>query len=441
MTDLTPERLPPQNLGAERAVLGSMLRNNDCIGEVSLLLTAQSFYLDANRKIYQAILDAHGDAGRPVDLVLLHDELHHRGQLDDIGRAAYLAELWDSAPTAANVLYYARLVRDRAMVREIIRASTETLRDAYEQNQPAEELLADAERRVLSIGELGTEGQTYTDAEILAECLMRIDSRRQKDGRLSGLSTGFDDLDGLLAGWQESELVIVAARPSVGKTAIGLTFAANVVFQLGRPVFIASMEQSRHELMERLLCAQAQVDSHRIRRGCQRPEEDDRLADAAQGIARGLLHIDDRAGQSMLRIAANARRLKRKYGIALVVVDYLQLIEPENRRDPRHEQVGQISRRLKGLARDLRMPVLALAQLNRESENRAGQRPRLSDLRESGSIEADADTVILLHRPRDNDERLDLLIEKQRNGPTGEVSLYFRRDLMRFEEAVAVPFR
>jgi replicative DNA helicase len=410
-----------------------MLRDNACIADVSLQLTADSFYLDAHRKVFTAILDLHGAGGRPVDLVLLGEELIRRGQLEDVGRPDYIAELWDAAPTAANAIYYARVIRDKALLRSLIHANTEILRDAYDQVGPAEELLEAAEQRILGLGELGSEGQTYVDREVLLETLKRIDARTSKERRLSGLSTGFADLDELTAGLQDSELVVLAARPSVGKTALGLAIAAHATLIMQRPVFFVSLEQSRVELMERLLCSQARVDGHRLRRGCLNEEEQDRLAAATQDVAKGLLHIDDRAVQSMLRIAANARRLKRKHGIGLVVVDYLQLVEPENRREPRHEQVGQISRRLKSLARDLRVPVLALAQLNREVENRASQRPRLSDLRESGSIEADADTVILLHRPKDDADQLDVLIAKQRNGPTGEVSLYFRRNHMRFE--------
>lgn len=441
-----PDRLPPQNLDAERSVLGSMLRDNSVIDVVSQIVSAESFYLDAHRKIYQAISDLRNKSGQPVDLVLLHEELNKRGQLEDVGRAAYLAVLWDAAPTAANAEYYAKIVRDKGIVRSLIHASTEILRDAYEQGQPAEELLEGAERKILDVAQMGVTGQTSTLEQAITETYRRIDDRASGKLKAGGLSTGYIDLNEITAGLHDGELIIVAARPSVGKTSFSLGIVRNVIVDEKEPVFFVSLEQSRIELAERLLCSQARVDSHRMRKGTLSSDDMDRLIDAGGVLRNAQLYIDDSPVQSMLRIAANARRLKLRHGIKLIVVDYLQLIEPDNRRDPRQEQVAQISRRLKALAKELQIPVVALAQVNRASEDRQDHRPRLADLRESGSIEADADTVMLLHRPDryepgQQDGIIEIIIGKQRNGPTGEITLAYLKQFMRYEDyAPGTPF-
>ncbi len=442
-----PDRLPPQNREAERSVLGSMLRDNGVIGDVIQILRTESFYSDAHQKIYDAMTTGLHDKGHPVDLVTLANVLQQRGQIDDIGGYAYLAELWDAAPTAANAEYYARIVRDKALVRHLIHAGTEILRDAYDQVQPADELLEGAERKILDIAQMGVTGQTFTLEEALRQAYDRIDSRHQQDEfAISGIPTGFVDLDDKTAGLQNSELIILAARPSVGKTAFSLNIVRHIVVDGGHPVFFVSLEQSRIELAERLLCCQARVGSHRLRKGTLSADEMQKLIEAGGTLRQAKLFIDDTPGQGMLRIAANARRLKLRHHIKLVVIDYLQLIEPDNRRDPRQEQVAQISRRLKFLARELQIPVMALAQVNRSSEDRQDHRPRLADLRESGSIEQDADTVMMLHRPElyepgQHEGIIEVIIAKQRNGPTGEITLTYLKQYMRYENfAVASPF-
>jgi replicative DNA helicase len=441
-----PDRLPPQNLDAERSVLGSMLRDNHVIDVIAQLITAESFYLDAHRKIFQAISDLRDKGGQPVDLVILAEELIKRTQLEDVGRAAYLAELWDAAPTAANAEYYAKIVRDKAIVRSLIHAGTEILRDAYDQNQPAEELLEGAERKILDVAQMGVTGQTITLEQAIAETYRRIDDRASGKQKAGGLPTGFADLDELTAGLHDGELVIIAARPSVGKTSFALGIIRNVIVEQKDAVFFVSLEQSRIELTERLLCAQSRVDSHRLRKGTLSSDDMDRLIDAGGVLRNGRLFIDDSPVQSMLRIAANARRLKLRHGIKLLVIDYLQLIEPDNRRDPRQEQVAQISRRLKALAKELQIPLIALAQVNRASEDRQDHRPRLADLRESGSLEQDADTVMILHRPDryepgQHEGIIEVIIGKQRNGPTGEITLAYLKQFMRYEDfAAGTPF-
>lgn len=441
------ERLPPQSREAERSVLGSMMRDNAVIGDVlQIVERPEFFYLDAHQKIFTAVNTIY-QRGHPIDTVVLAEELRQKGHLEDIGGYTYLGDLWDAAPTAANAEYYARIVRDRALTRSLIHAGTEILRDAYEHTQPADELLESAERKIMEIAQIGVTGQTSTLEEAIQLAYDRIDTRHQGDQMaISGLPTGFTDLDELTAGLQNSELVIIAARPSVGKTSFALSLLRNVTVDHTNPTFFVSLEQSRIELAERLLCAQARVDSHRLRKGNLSSTDMQKLIEAGGILRNAKLFIDDSPGQGMLRIAANARRLKLRHNIKAVCIDYLQLIEPDNRRDPRHEQVAQISRRLKFLARELQIPVIALAQVNRSSEDRQDHRPRLSDLRESGSIEQDADTVLLLHRPDryepgQHDGLVEVIIGKQRNGPTGEITLAFAKQYMRYENyIVSTPF-
>lgn len=441
-----PDRLPPHNREAERSVLGSMLRDNGMIGDVVQIVRAENFYADAHQRIFQAIVALY-DKDHPADLVTLADSLKEQKQLEDIGGYPYLAELWDAAPTAANAEYYARIVRDKSLVRSLIHASNEILRDAYDQAQPADEMLEVAERKIFDIAQMGVTGQTFTLSEILDDAYDRIDDRSQRGpSTVSGLPTGYIDLDEKTAGFQNSELIIIAARPSVGKTSLALNIARHMAVEEKHPVFFVSLEQSRIELTERLLCCQARVDSHKLRKGHLSSEDMQRLIEAGGALRPVRLFLDDTPGQGMLRIAANARRLKMRHGIKAVFIDYLQLIEPDNRRDSRQEQVAAISRRLKFLAKELQIPVVALAQVNRSSEDRQDHRPRLADLRESGSIEQDADTVMMLHRPEmyepgQHEGTVEVIIAKQRNGPTGEITLSYLKQFMRFENyAVGVPF-
>jgi replicative DNA helicase len=441
----TPDRLPPHSREAERAVLGSMLRDNGVIDDVRLKVLPEQFYADAHQKIFLAAGELR-DKGTPVDLISLAEELKRRGQIEDIGGYGYLGELWDAAPTAANAVYYAQIVHDRATVRGLIHAGTEILRDAYEQSQPPDELLNSAERRIFEIAEKGIKEETVTLNQAIAAAYDRIDKRHGLEGLdISGLSTGFRDLDEITAGLQDSELVIIAARPSVGKTAFSLGLVRNVILG-GHGVYFVSLEQSKIELAERLLCSHARVDSHKLRKGSLSGEDMEKLVEAGGELGRAKLFIDDSPAQSMLRITANARRLKHRQKIKLVVIDYLQLIEPENRRDPRQEQVAQVSRRLKFMAKELNIPVVALAQVNRSSEDRQDHKPRLSDLRESGSIEQDADTVLLLHRPDryepgQHEGIIEVIVGKQRNGPTGEVTLAYLKQFMRYEDfQLGTPF-
>ena len=433
------DRLPPQNREAEQSVLGSMLRDNSCIDVVLQLVRPDDFYADAHQKIFETMVALNDKGGHKVDVIILAEALKQRGWVEDIGGYSYLGELWDAAPTAANAEYYAQIVRDKSLVRNLIRAGNEILGDAYKQSMPANELVQAAERKILDIAQKGVSGQVTTLEAAIAETYDRIDRRSSgADLSASGIPSGFADLDELTAGLHPSELVIIAARPSVGKTAFALSLARSMTVEEKVPVFFVSLEQSKLELAERILCSQARVDSHRLRRGTLTGEDMEKLIQAGSVLRSSRLFIDDTPAQGMLRIAANARRLKRQHDIKIVMIDYLQLIEPDNRRDPRHEQVAQISRRLKFLAKELEIPVIALAQVNRASEDRQDHRPRLSDLRESGSIEQDADAVYMLHRPDryepgQHEGVIEVIVAKNRQGPVGEVTLAFRKQFMLYE--------
>ncbi len=435
------DRLPPHNRDAERSLLGSMLRDNLIIPEAVNLVKAEHFYVFGHQKIYEAITKLNDDAGKPADIVTVAEWLTQAKLIDDVGGPAYLADLCDAAPSAAHYRQYAEIIRQKAIVRNLIHACNDLQAEAFDQSQSPEELLDNAERRILEIAEIGVTGNTVTLHDAISQAYDRINERRGKETHeFSGIPSGFVDLDTLTAGFQSSELIILAARPSVGKTAFALNIARHVVVEQDVPVLFVSLEQARTELAERLLCCQARVDSYSIRRGHLNTDQMDKLFHAADLLSRAKLFIDDTPGQNMLRINANARRLKRRHDLGLIIVDYLQLIDPDDRRESRQEQVAVISRRLKFLARELKIPVIALAQLNRGPEDRTDKEPRLSDLRESGAIEQDADTVMMLYREDYHQggaspliPEVKVIIGKQRNGPTGDAKLSFDKKYMRFE--------
>lgn len=444
--DPLADRLPPHSREAEEGVIGGVLRDPEVLSTLQMMIRPENFYLDAHQKIYAAIQELNADS-QPIDLVLLHDRLRKNKHLADVGGPEYLADLWQKVPTGANAEYHAKIVRDNAMIRSLIHSGNEILRDAYDRTHSADELVAAAERRIMDIAKAGMIGETKTLKDAVQEAMERLDSRLGKENlELSGIPTGYVELDNITAGLQRSELVIIAARPSVGKTAFALNLVRHVILEEDLPVLFFSLEMSRIELAERLLCCQSRVDSHRVRKGHLNSEDIQKLMDANDVLRKARLYIDDVPQRNMLQIAATARRLNKREekrgGLRLIVIDYLQLIEPENRRDPRQEQVAQISRRLKFLARELNIPVIALAQVNRASEDRQDHKPRLSDLRESGSIEQDADTCMMLHRPgkfdgTQEDNILEVIIAKQRNGPTGDITLTYIKQYMRYENYAA----
>jgi replicative DNA helicase len=441
---IDPIRLPPQNLDAEKGVLGSVLLINEAIDEVGESLRADHFYHDAHHKIYAAIHDLYENNVRGIDSVTLAEELERRGQLEEVGGAAYVIEIVDSVPHAAHVRYYANIVREKWMQRTLISACTNILSDCYEPQGTVDDLLQSAERRVFAIVEAQEDTSSIAIGDILLEAFTRIDERMNHDGSVAGITTGFRDLDHQTTGLQPTELIILAARPSMGKTALVCNIAAAVARENKKGVMLFSLEQSNLELAERFLCITARVNGHDLRTGNLSDEQRDQLAAASDELHNLPLFIDDKPARTMSQIAAISRRQHRKEPLGVIIIDYLQLIEPEEKHIPREQQIASISRRLKFLAKELHVPVIALSQLNRGVELREDKRPRLADLRESGSIEQDADKVMFLHRPdaydpNDRPGEAEVVIAKHRSGPTGIVKLTWRAEYMRFENYSPVP--
>lgn len=415
----------------ECATLGAILRWPSALDDVAAFLRAEHFRTDAHQKLYRALLALHGQ--RPVDLVTLAEHLRESGELADVGGAAYLARLWGGSATGANAEYYARSVRDAYLRRTLGHLARDMAREAESPSMSASEALEAFERALWALSEDGRAGGEATPLEDdFGECLRVLEQDRPVG---AGVATGFTDLDALLAGLQPQQLCLVGARPSVGKTGWALTAARHLAQKEGVPVLFVSLEQSRSELANRYLSGSAGVDSQHLRQGRLSHEEAERVWRAVQ-LAKGLpLYVSDFPQQTPTQIAALARREVRRRGIQCVFIDYLQLITPEDKKAQRYEQVGQISRRLKALAREMNLPVIALAQLNRSVEN-AKREPRLSDLRESGSLEADADVVLLLHRDEDatgNIIPVDVIVGKNRNGPRGRITLAFNAPSVTFE--------
>jgi replicative DNA helicase len=431
------DRLPPQDLDAERSVLGSCLLQNEVIDDVVTLVHGNYFYSDAHQKIFAAMLSMHEQGIRGIDPVTLCHELQKRGHLEQVGGPPALMRILETVPHAAHAEYYARIVRDKWLQRTLIDVCTQTLRESYDSPEETDHILARAEQRIFAIAEQQASIDKLAIRDILDDAFARIFERMDQEGTISGLHTGFDGLDAVTSGFQSSELLVLAARPSMGKTALVCNFALSVAREEQQGVLLFSLEQSKLELAERFLCIQARIDGHKLRQGDLDELEQHSLHEASNAMRNFPIFIDDTAGRTMSQIAAVSRRLKRRFGIGLVIVDYLQLVESDDRNIPREQQISTITRRLKFLAKDLSIPVIALAQLNRAVEQREDKRPRLADLRESGAIEQDADIVMFLHRPEaydpeDRPGEADLLVAKNRNGPIGTVPLVWLREQLRF---------
>ena len=428
----TATRVPPQSLDSERGLLGSLLLKPDAIHDVSDLIRAESFYAEKHRLIFQCMREL-SERGEPIDLLSLSERLKGSGTLERCGGRAYIAELIGSSPTPGNFAHYAELVARKHIMRALINASHEIAESAYQDGSDSAEVLDQAEKLVYAIGNGAATHKFVAIADKLDNAWDRIEQLSKNDGSIRGVPTGFPDLDTLLSGLHPSDLVILAARPSVGKTSLALDIARNAAVQHNIPVGIFSLEMSSEQLVDRMLSAESYVNSWKIRTGAVRAEEEfARIRDALETLSKAPIYIDDKPGNNILAMRAVARRLKRERGIGLIVVDYLQLMAPTSTKasDSMVQQVTEISRSLKALARELEVPVLALSQLSRAVEQRGGK-PRLSDLRDSGSIEQDADVVMFIHREdRTNHESdrkniAEILIEKHRNGPTGKIELYF----------------
>ncbi len=444
------DRLPPQNLDAEKGVIGSLLLDAEMCDEVALVIRAEDFYADANRKLFESIMALH-DEGKRVDATLLMERLKQAGDFEAAGGAAYLAEVLQSVPYAANATYYAQIVRDKATLRALIHASTEILRDAYDNTVEPKEIVSRSEQKIFAVHEQRSSEQVVGLHEVLVEAFDRIDARLEH-GAGVGVPSGFTDLDNLTGGMHDAEFVVLAARPSMGKTAFATNIAEYVTIESNVPTLFVSLEMARLELAQRILCSQGKIDANKFRSGFLSGEDRKQLVEASAKLGKAPLFIDDSPARTVTEIAATARRLKRRHGLGLIVIDYLQLINPDDPRDPRQEQVAKMARRLKGLARELSVPLLCLAQLNRQTEAAKDNKPRLSHLRESGAIEQDADVVMFVHREEyycsSREEAEDrgiagqgeIIIAKQRNGPTGIVKLAWLDKFTRFENLAQRPY-
>ncbi|HEY66403.1 MAG TPA: replicative DNA helicase [Caldilineae bacterium] len=433
----TTDRLVPANIEAEEAVLGSILIDPDAIIKIAPSLYPEDFYLEKHRWIYQAALDLH-ERRQPVDFVTLCDELERRGQLHEVGGPAYITELVNVVPTAIHVEHYAQIVERTATLRRLISAAGQIAQLAYEDTGEIEEIVDRAEEIIFSISERRLRRDLVPIRQVLNEVVQRIDYLASHQGELMGVPTGFRLLDKLLGGFQKSDLIILAARPSVGKTSLALNIAVNAAKRYGQRVAFFSLEMSNEQLVQRLLSVETGIDQQRLRLGQIQEEEWPLLMEAAGVLSNTMLFIDDTPALSALELRTKARRVHAEYGLDLIIVDYLQLMRGDSRAENRVQEISYISRSLKGLARELNVPVLALSQLSRAVETRTDKRPMLSDLRESGSIEQDADIVMFIYREDMYDEMTerkniaDIIVAKHRNGPTGVVPLYFRKELTQF---------
>jgi len=432
----------PVNADAEKAVLGSILLKPDVCDDVALVVRPEDFADEALQILYRHLLDLH-DGGKRIDTTIVLERLRTQGDLERVGGAPLLAEVLETVPHAAHAVHYAQIVRDKSILRSLIDASTDILREAYDEVDEPRQLLSRAEEKIFAILERRASADAKPISAVLEDVMVRMDARMKHEHAIGGVETGFTDLDTLCGGLHNSELIILAARPSMGKTAFAMNIAEHVAIGLQRPVLFVSLEMACLELADRLLCSAAQVNGNRLRNGTISQEDRRRLVQKSSEIGSAPLFIDDTPGRTLTEIAAVARRLKRKeQGLALIVIDYLQLIEPDNPRDPRQEQVARIARRLKLMSRELEVPVLCLAQLNRQAEASRDNRPRLNHLRESGAIEQDADVVMFVHREEyyqsseEDKERVrgqaEIIVAKQRNGPTDDIKLLWQQDYTRF---------
>ena len=438
-------RVPPQNLDAEESVLGGVLLDNTAIDRVVELVRPDDFYRGAHRKLFRAMLTL-SERNEPVDQITLSEALRSRGELAEVGGAAFIAELVDRVPTAANIMHYARIVRDRAVLRELISASTEIASKGYEATGDVNELLDRAEQAIFAISERKVRASFSRLQDILVDSLKTIERLYENKQSVTGAPTGFADLDRLTSGLQPSDLIIVAGRPSMGKTAFCLNIAEHCALRADVGVAVFSLEMAKEQLAMRMLCSEARVDLARVRTGHLTDREFPRLAMAAGRLADAPIYIDDTPALTVLELRAKARRLKRDPAskLGLVVVDYIQLMHAEGK-DSREQEISEISRSLKALAKELQVPVVALSQLNRQVENRTPPIPRLADLRESGAIEQDADVICFLYREEyymeDSDKKgiAEVIVAKQRNGPIGSVELTFLKEYTRFENREVAP--
>ena len=437
-------RTLPHNAEAERTVLGAVLVDNSAFNSAAEVLNRDDFYRDGHRRIFDAMA-ALAERSIPIDTVTLKDELARTSSLEAVGGAAYLASLVEGLPRITNVDEWGRIIREKAVLRRLIHASTRIAQECYEAERDPSEILDSAEKSIFEIAERRLNQGFVGIRDIVKESFRTIDQLSQSKDLVTGLPTGFVDLDDKTSGLQKGELIIVAARPAMGKTSLCLNIAQNASHRTGETVGIFSLEMSKEQLVLRLLCSDARVDAHRLRTGNLQEKDWARLAKAYAELSASNLFIDDSAMLTPLEIRAKCRRLKAEHGLSLIIVDYLQLVSGGGRVENRQQEIASISRSFKGLAKELEVPVMALSQLSRAPEARSDRRPQLSDLRESGAIEQDADIVMFIHReeehkPTDENRGIaEVIIGKQRNGPTGSIKLAFLKEYTRFENLEWAP--
>jgi len=431
------DKVPPHNIDAEQSVLGALLLDNSAISKVVRFLSPEDFYLESHRVIYNAILELE-ENGQAADLVTVTDKLRRKDKLEKVGGATYVATLTTLTPTSANVEFYARIVEEKALLRNLINLSVRIANMGFEGNEDAERLMEEAEKMLLELGSRRTMTAFAEIKDILLETFKHFEFLVKHRGEITGVPTGFMDLDNICQGLQPGDLVIAAGRPSMGKTSFGMCIAYHAAVKLMKPVAIFSLEMSKEQLVQRMICAEAMVDQHRLRQG--RIDDNDwvKLTQKARDMAKLPIFIDDSGVLTVRQIRAKARRMHTEKGLALIVIDYLQLMQGNRRSENRQQEIADISRSLKALAKELNVPVMALAQLSRSVEQRQDKKPVMSDLRESGSLEQDADVVMFIYRDEyyhPDTEKMgiaEIIVAKQRNGPTGIVELAFLKEYTKF---------
>ena len=435
-----PLNLPPQNIEAEESLLRAILVDNTALLEVVEILAPQDFYRTAHQKIFSAISDLF-NRGEPIDLVTLANGLKEKGHIEGVGGAAYLARLVDTVPMAVNAQHYARIVHDKAVLRRLIEKANAITKRCFQEHGGTDEIIDFAEASIFEVTEKKARQAFYPLSKLIDGNIDFLEEKQKNKSMVTGVPTGFTHLDNLTSGFQNSDLIILAARPSMGKTALALNIARNAAVDAGVPVAVFSLEMSKEQLSLRLLCSEARIDSSRLRSGFFSMEDWDRLTDAAGVLSAAPIFIDDSPSLSAMEVRAKARRLKMDKNIGLIVIDYLQLMQGRAGAERRDLEISEISRSLKALAKEISLPVIALSQLNRMLEQRTDKRPRLSDLRESGALEQDADVVAFIYRDEVYNKEetnphkgtAEVILAKQRNGPTGEVLLTFLSAYTRFE--------
>ncbi|KGL38270.1 replicative DNA helicase [Listeria sp. SHR_NRA_18] len=435
----TLDRTPPQNIEAEQAVLGAVFLQPEALITASEILMPDDFYRQAHQHIFQAMLEL-SDQGKAVDVVTIYEALASTGKIEDVGGLPYLTELSGAVPTAANLEYYAHIVEDKALLRRLIRTATQIATDSYAREDEVETLMDEAEKNILEVSSRKNVGAFKNIKDVLVKTYDDIEILHNRKGDITGIPSGFSALDHMTAGFQRNDLIIVAARPSVGKTAFALNIAQNVATKTDENVAIFSLEMGAEQLVMRMLCAEGNINAQNLRTGSLTADDWQKLTIAMGTLSNSGIYIDDSPGVRVNEIRSKCRRLQQEAGLGMIVIDYLQLISGSGRNggENRQQEVSEISRSLKALARELKIPVIALSQLSRSVESRQDKRPMMSDIRESGSIEQDADIVAFLYRDdyydheSENDGTIEIIIAKQRNGPVGTVQLAFVKEYNKF---------